>query len=173
VPHPLRCGASECSAKGRSAIRSDSQRRCGRTRWEWPSGLGIKVGAPVALPSGRISLTAASRRRTATSVPPPTGLTSERPRQVHACAAVLLSTPWALFLPRAGSRLRTELLPLSHEGNPSEVARVILGSSSGVRVAGGPGVANDTPRSRRKPGAPYKRDGAQSSPKSWPDRAGV
>ena len=42
--HPLRSGASECSANGRSATRSDSQRSNGRTRWDGHPAWGSKRG---------------------------------------------------------------------------------------------------------------------------------
>ena len=52
VFHPLRRGASERSAKGRSATRSDSQRLHGRTRWDghpaWESMLGPCIALPTA-----------------------------------------------------------------------------------------------------------------------------
>jgi DNA-directed RNA polymerase alpha subunit len=51
VFYPLRCSASECSAKGRSATRSDSQRWRERTRWDghpaWESTLGPSIALPI------------------------------------------------------------------------------------------------------------------------------
>ena len=52
VLHPLRSGASECSANGRSATRSDSQRSNGRTRWDGHPAWGSKTRLYRALPSG-------------------------------------------------------------------------------------------------------------------------
>ena len=45
VLHPPRCGASGCSAKGRSATRSDSQRSPSTNQVGWPSGLGMEAKA--------------------------------------------------------------------------------------------------------------------------------
>jgi len=52
VLHPLRSCASECSANGRSATRSDSQRSNGRTRWDGHPAWGSKPRPHRALPSG-------------------------------------------------------------------------------------------------------------------------
>ena len=52
VLHPLRSSASGCSAKGRSATRSDSQRSNGRTRQDGHPAWGSKPGLHRALPSG-------------------------------------------------------------------------------------------------------------------------
>src|SRR6185312_9097116 len=52
VLHPLRSSASECSANGRSATRSDSQRSNGRTRWDGHPAWGSKPRLHRALPSG-------------------------------------------------------------------------------------------------------------------------
>src|SRR6185369_6864667 len=50
VFHPLRRGASECSAKGRSATRSDSQRLRERTRWDGHPAWGSALRPYLALP---------------------------------------------------------------------------------------------------------------------------
>ena len=50
VFHPLRRGASECSAKGRSATRSDSQRLRERTRWDGHPAWGFALRPLLAQP---------------------------------------------------------------------------------------------------------------------------
>jgi hypothetical protein len=52
VRHPLRRSASERSAKGRSATRSDSQRLHGRTRWDGHPAWESTLGPLFALPNG-------------------------------------------------------------------------------------------------------------------------
>ena len=52
VLHPPRSSASGCSAKGRSATRSDSQRSHRRTRWDGHPAWESKPGLHLALPSG-------------------------------------------------------------------------------------------------------------------------
>ena len=52
VFYPLRRSASECSAKGRSATRSDSQRWRERTRWDGHPAWGSTLGPSIALPKG-------------------------------------------------------------------------------------------------------------------------
>jgi len=52
VLHPPRSCASGCSAKGRSATRSDSQRSHGWTRWDGHPAWGSKPRLHRALPSG-------------------------------------------------------------------------------------------------------------------------
>jgi hypothetical protein len=52
VLHPPRSSASGCSAKGRSATRSDSQRSHRRTRWDGHPAWGSKPRLHLALPSG-------------------------------------------------------------------------------------------------------------------------
>src|ERR1043166_2985948 len=59
VFHPLRSGASGRSAKGRSATRSESQRRRRRTRWDGHPAWGSKLRPYPALPKGA----SAKRRR--------------------------------------------------------------------------------------------------------------
>jgi len=67
VLHPPRSGASGCSANGRSATRSDSQRSHLTNQVGWPSGLGMEAEA-LSCPTERpISQPAADRRRTAAS----------------------------------------------------------------------------------------------------------
>jgi hypothetical protein len=58
APHPRRRGASACSAKGRSATRSDSQRSHRRTLRPGQAAWGWKPEPPIALPR-----TQQSRRR--------------------------------------------------------------------------------------------------------------
>lgn len=50
LPHPRRCGASACRAKGRSATRSDSQRSRRRTLRPGQAAWGWKPELLVALP---------------------------------------------------------------------------------------------------------------------------
>ena len=69
VLHPLRSCASECSANGRSATRSDSQRSNGRTRWDGHPVLGIEDEALPRPPERRISQPVAGRRRTVAAMP--------------------------------------------------------------------------------------------------------
>ena len=56
VLHPPRFGASGCSAKGRSATRSDSQRSHGRTRWDghpaWGSIPRLHLAPPIGKAAG-------------------------------------------------------------------------------------------------------------------------
>jgi len=52
VLHPPRSCASGCSAKGRSATRSDSQRSNGWTRWDGHPAWGSMPRPHLALPSG-------------------------------------------------------------------------------------------------------------------------
>ena len=50
--YPLRCSASERSAKGQSATRSDSQRWRERTRWDGHPAWESTLGPSTALPTG-------------------------------------------------------------------------------------------------------------------------
>jgi hypothetical protein len=69
VLHPLRSCASECSANGRSATRSDSQRSNGRTRWDGHPAWGWKPRPRFALPSGVSANRWQGERRTAAAMP--------------------------------------------------------------------------------------------------------
>ena len=63
VLHPLRSCASECSANGRSATRSDSQRSNGRTRWDGHPAWGSKPRPLPRPPERRISQPVAGREK--------------------------------------------------------------------------------------------------------------
>jgi hypothetical protein len=84
VLHPPRSSASGCSAKGRSATRSDSQRSHGRTRWDGHPAWGWKPRPHRALPSGEPAKPAAGERRTAAAMP--------RPWVVHVWSGRLATT---------------------------------------------------------------------------------
>ena len=85
VFHPLRHSASECSAKGRSATRSDSQRLRGRTRWDGHPAWGSTLGPYLATPKGESAIRRWGKRRTAARAPTSAGSCVGRPWQRKLC----------------------------------------------------------------------------------------
>jgi hypothetical protein len=96
--HPPRNGASGCSAKGRSATRSDSQRSHLTNQVGWPTGLGMEAEALLSPTERRISQPAAGRRRTA-ALATTSGSHVWDGRLVKSQATVLFFAPRAFSAP--------------------------------------------------------------------------